>query len=648
VADLQLLLQNPALRRPARTRILLVSRSVDGWLPALRNRLRKAGIAMERPMSLGPLTQTGTDHVELFTSAAKQFAYGLGLTGTPAIVNFDLSAVGEAPTVLTIHMAALVATHSYAIGKTTRLEPSALSAYLLDREFDYWQSLFDGGQIQTTASTMARVVYAATLAGARSRDVAAAILSYLDVGEGADVDAVGDHARCYPPKSDELVFQPLLPDRLGEDFIALLTPGHGSTAYAPDDWAREGLSRTLTIVDEGDRRIVPLWSPSSLAVLVETATRWDHVGRAIDPLIRQAPALAVLAGPAVLSGMASLKTFRRETIDALDGAMPRGRNVDLDDCAVDLAKRVFNERIVDATEGELANAYVELGQRLFNAAHYESALKAAEDAAAVYRTLSARGALSDPLLLPRSLGNLASILSALQMSGRAISVGAQCVEEFRRINAQSNNSYRHHVARGLVQHGTLLAHAKQWYDALVALDEAQLIYRELIESEGEYEYLDFELALALTNISAVLRNLGRPEDAVEASEEALRLRRLLVFIRPEEYAPGYAMALSQFGILLNEAHPSETKATALPAALEAVGMFRQLTRRSPDPATYKPHLVFALRNLKTILYALGGGRDALVVDEEIRTLDPADTYTAEHADDFMAVRGFAIMNTTQH
>jgi hypothetical protein len=44
--DLQLLLQNPLLRAPRRVRVVLMSEPAEGWWPALRHRLGKAGIAV--------------------------------------------------------------------------------------------------------------------------------------------------------------------------------------------------------------------------------------------------------------------------------------------------------------------------------------------------------------------------------------------------------------------------------------------------------------------------------------------------------------------------------------------------------------------------------------------------------------------------
>jgi hypothetical protein len=53
--DLQLLLQNPLLRRPPRARVLLVARLGESWWPALRHRLGKASIAVGGTLALGPL-----------------------------------------------------------------------------------------------------------------------------------------------------------------------------------------------------------------------------------------------------------------------------------------------------------------------------------------------------------------------------------------------------------------------------------------------------------------------------------------------------------------------------------------------------------------------------------------------------------------
>jgi hypothetical protein len=55
--DLQLLLQNPLLRRPRRARVLLIAQSAESWWPALRHRFGKAGITVGGTLALRPPPQ---------------------------------------------------------------------------------------------------------------------------------------------------------------------------------------------------------------------------------------------------------------------------------------------------------------------------------------------------------------------------------------------------------------------------------------------------------------------------------------------------------------------------------------------------------------------------------------------------------------
>lgn len=103
----------------------------------------------------------------------------------------------------------------------------------------------------------------------------------------------------------------------------------------------------------------------------------------------------------------------------------------------------------------------------------------------------------------------------------ALIAGSEAVSILRELpEARQENGNRLELARVLVQHGTLLATSRRFSEALMALDEAQLIYQDLIEIVSETELLDREFAAALINISHVLENLGRVDDALEAAEEA--------------------------------------------------------------------------------------------------------------------------------
>jgi hypothetical protein len=127
----------------------------------------------------------------------------------------------------------------------------------------------------------------------RARPTARAALAQIELAtttETADA-LIDDHKFCYPPENPGTVLEALHPDRLGEDLLALSTPGHPH-AYDSDDWAITAPGALLTADGES-----PPWTPNAVTVLVETARRWPHIAtNVLSPRLRQHPELAIVAG----------------------------------------------------------------------------------------------------------------------------------------------------------------------------------------------------------------------------------------------------------------------------------------------------------------------------------------------------------------
>ncbi|MBT2408697.1 MULTISPECIES: ATP-binding protein [unclassified Streptomyces] len=254
-SELERLLSEPVLHQQRPTRVLLIGRTVR-WFAALRGELA------DRRAAVGdlPLPSLDADRLRMFTAARDRFAasdlYDLPDTagvGPPASLNrrdFGLT--------LNLHMAALVSVDAHTRGERLSLaEPHELSAYLLDREYRAWQRLFDAGghgqDYRTRPAVMAKTVFTAALTGAVSHDAGTQALRALDL-PGHPQDLLLDHRFCYPPSDRELVLEPLYPDRLAEDFLGLLTPGHDISAYDPDPWA-SGAPAVLLDGERGRRRL---------------------------------------------------------------------------------------------------------------------------------------------------------------------------------------------------------------------------------------------------------------------------------------------------------------------------------------------------------------------------------------------------------
>ena len=120
------------------------------------------------------------------------------------------------------------------------------------------------------------------------------------------------------------------------------------------------------------------------------------------------------------------------------------------------------------------------------------------------------------------------------------------------------------------------------------------------------------------NLGVRLSNLGRREDALAATNEAVEIYRQLARQRPDAFLPDLAMSLNNLGIMLNDLGRRED---ALAATNEAVEIYRQLARQRPD--AFLPDLARSLNNLGTMLSDLGRREDAFQAAEEaVRVLIP--------------------------
>ena len=214
-----------------------------------------------------------------FREARNRFAYLLNVTspqyiGPPPGIETD-SRYGL---VLTTHMSALAAVVAHIHGDAAPPNPAELSAFLLAREREHWRALRGRDEpLRTVPHAMGQTVYTATLTGPLDyRDSLTALrLARIESTEDPG-QLLRDHALCYPPQEDGNFLEPLYPDRLGEDFLALSTPGHNNRTYPADPWTLDALIRLLSS-SPGKKRPKPSWAPAAMSLLTEIGTRWPHI-----------------------------------------------------------------------------------------------------------------------------------------------------------------------------------------------------------------------------------------------------------------------------------------------------------------------------------------------------------------------------------
>jgi tetratricopeptide (TPR) repeat protein len=146
-------------------------------------------------------------------------------------------------------------------------------------------------------------------------------------------------------------------------------------------------------------------------------------------------------------------------------------------------------------------------------------------------------------------------------------------------------------------------------EALAASQEAVDIYRRLAATHPDAFLAD--LALSLTGFSRILSGLGHREEALTASQEAVDIRRRLAAMRPDAILPDLATSLSNLGVTLSNLGRREE---GLAASQESVDIRRRLAAARPDAVL--PDLAWSLNNLGAGLSNLGRPEEALVASQE--------------------------------
>lgn len=616
-------------------RILLVSRPGSAWWQSVDYQLGKLDIHDTNYFSLGPLARNTEEQGALLVAARQRFAEFLpplsedSLSGMEA--SFGIANDDDLELVLTVHMAALAEVEAAHRGEAapSDIDHAGLVSYLLDRERDYWTAFYNGerglvgDEVTAAVETMARTVYTATLTGPHSRQHAITALQRAQLVESDDeiVMLVHDHGKCYPPGSPGNLLEPLHPDRLGEDFIGLQTPGHDLSnpaegdglaskrglTYVPDPWAATAPARLLAYARAAEES--PTYTRTALATLIDTAYRWPHItSTQLQPLLRDRPHLSIEAGGAALSRLATLPGLDVEVMEAIEPLLP-DHNIDLDSAAVEVIRRILSHRpgaTIDPTREAILN--FTFAYRLSMIGQYEEALPYVQKATDMFRTLAdvdPDGSLHRYAL---AVMNLSNTLSQLGRHDLALPHAQECVGVWRRLAGMKPSSHLVSLAGALDNYASLLQDLGQHEEAIDPAREAIGIFRRLKESNPEL--YSPEYYSTLVNFCNKLAALRRYKEGLPLAEEAVGAYRSLAEASPEVHLPGLAHATYCLSFLLS-ASGRYTKALSL--SRETTELCRKLAEANP---VYLPNLVMALTDFGALLSMPGNRRQALPIAVE--------------------------------
>jgi tetratricopeptide (TPR) repeat protein len=617
------LFSNALLHQSAvRTRVLLLGRSADAW-PAVRASLANHQAATST-QPLGPLpgsedgSQAGP-RLEMFTAARDSFAarYGapvaaIGPPGPLADPDFGLT--------LAVHIAALVAVDAHLAGRSPPRDLAGLTIYLLDREHLHWERLYgDAGHelnpaertYATPPETMNQTVFTAVLTGTLERLTGlTAVQTVLTAAPQPQTPAgrvIADHTICYPAADStrDTVLEPLYPDRLAEDFLALTMPGHAAD-YPARPWAAATASIVLSRSADAT---APAWAPRALTFLATAAGRWPHLGPSyLYPLLLGDPQLAVTAGSAALTALAAIPAVDPAVLAAVDAHFPPDRHTDLDPGIAAVTARLIPHRLAATDDpARRADLYATLARRQSRAGRYPEALAAAEQEVEIARRLALTSAAREPALAA-ALSNLGLRLSSAGRPEEAVLVKGQAVAAYRRL-AQASAAHEPNLSASLANLAIELAAVGRREEALAATQQATEIRRRLARANPAAHEAD--LASDLNGLGNRLTAAGRRDEALTATEQAAAIWGRLARARPAVHEPDLAGTLGNLGVCLTAVG---RRAEALTATEQSVAIYRPLAQ--VNPAAYEPDLAAMLSNLSHRLCRAGRPNEAPVVAEQ--------------------------------
>lgn len=607
--DLLELIADASRQDGSRIRVLLLSRPAGTWWQSLSYRIDQIGCSAHS-MLLPPLAEQ-IEPENIFDAACQQFATALGISNRQNLGRpIELGRSAESGLVLAVHMAALARVDADRRGTALPDNDAEVSSYLLMRERDHWQHLHTQGRIRLDPDAMTHVTYTATLIGPLGYEEGLSAVRQARVGTNEHPDRIlRDHALVYPPPphSDRRpVLYPLYPDRLGEDFLALTTPGHGNH-YESDPWAAEAPAWLIA----GHLADLPSWAGRALTALIETARRWPHIAtNQLYPLLRAHPRLALSVTGAALTTLAELPDIDLSVLEQIESQLPTERHTDLDTGIAAVVSRLTYHRLTTTTDpiarGDL---YFGLSWVLFNAGRYAEALLAMQETVNIDRRLANIDPAAHERFLGMTLGNLGMILWKMERYEEALETATEVASISRRLAESNPAEHEPALALSLTNLGLGLAQIGDDDEALTITKEAVAIYRRLAEANPtKHEY---ELALSLINLGVAYDRTGQPDGSLRAAAEAAAIYRRLSEVTPITYGPEFAIALRNMGLALSELHYHED---AVVVMSEAVAIQRRLTET--NPAAHGPDFTKSLITLAQALSELHHHEDAVTALSE--------------------------------
>jgi len=586
---------------PHRLRVLLLEREADpksGWLNFLLDRMHTGTLIASRLEPPLPVRITPLVTVDLRRQVLERTLQALGTkSALPAPGQDPLFELRLAESLwqdpLYLMMAALVARQTGGLAQALALRRTDLAFRLADRELDRIARFMPADAAPESSQLLVRL--AAIVTACRSLEFLELIAIAKEESEAMGIEFKGGPRIPATRVADALTRQGKIA-AIEPDIVgeAVMLRAFGGSNLG------EGTPALLRAASRANRRHAP-----SVCFAI-TRTCQDFAGEEcpdpldwVEELIRSGESDDPLLLLELEAQMPHDTLILRERAARIDGL---------------LLSRYRQSEASEETNEVLARLANNLALRLSDLGRREEALAQAEEAVRTYRQLAHQR--PDAFLhdLATSLQNLATLLSALGRREEALAEAEDAVRIRRQLTQQrpageQNDAFLPGLATSLHNLATCLSALGRREEALVQSEEALRIRRQLAQQRPDAFLPD--LAISLNNLATTLSDLGRREEALAQAGEALRIYRQLAQQRPDAFLPDLAMSLNNLANRLSDLGRREE---ALAQSEEAVRIRRQLAQQRPD--VFLPGLAMSLHNLAIMLNALGRREEAMAQAEE--------------------------------
>ena len=395
---------------------------------------------------------------------------------------------------------------------------------------------------------------AATLTDIQDEEDAISLLQLLPTNPGENIKDLAKWLRdCYPPHMNgnghsASWCEHLEPDRIGEHLVVSEANNLAPLLRELLSPSRVGTSslRTWTVLERSS--VAPRLKENVGQILNDVLV---EVTQAVQAQVvdSQSPDLATGFAKlfsAVRSHVEPDKAHKAEQALSKGGYLTAFLECELAQRAADISRPT--EDASETDRATYASRRLSLSRCLAASGRRDEALKTAQEATNLYRTLADHNPAAHTPDLARSLNNLANRLGSNGQQREALKTAQEATNLYRTLADHNPAAHTPDLARSLNNLANRLGSNGQQREALKTAQEATNLYRTLADHNPAAHTPD--LARSLNNLANRLGSNGQQREALKTAQEATNLYRTLADHNPAAHTLNLTKSLNTYAEIL--------------------------------------------------------------------------------------------------